>query len=91
MTSWLTILLTVVQILMGVILTFGMFILTGLREDLKEIAESFESLQREVLKDAMPKAEFEVYRKEMRETVHALRNKMTDYEQRLYEIKMGNK
>jgi len=72
-TDWLTVLLTVVQILMGIVLTFGMFILSGLRDDLRTMGEGFAALQREVLKDAMPKHDFETYRAEQRQMVQDLR------------------
>ncbi len=70
--QWLTVLLSVVQILMGVVLTFGMFILSGLRDDLRKMGDAFTGLQREVLKDAMPKKDFELYRKETFEHIHSL-------------------
>jgi len=76
--DWLTVLLTVVQILMGIVLTFGMFILSGLRDDLRKMGDGFVSLQREVLKDAMPRTEFEQYRKETRDVIHNIRSEVIE-------------
>jgi len=70
--DWLTVLLTIVQVLMGIVLTFGMFILSGLRDDLRKMGDAFSSLQREVLKDAMPKSDFERYRVEMNAKIQSL-------------------
>lgn len=40
-----------------------------------------------LLEEYLKKTEFETYRKETRQAIHEMRNKMTDYEARLFAVK----
>lgn len=54
-------------------------------DKIEALAAAIVSLKNELLKDYLPRSDFETYRKETRDAIHDLRNKMTDYEKRLYE------
>lgn len=63
------------------------FLLYQIWRKLDANTDAIIALKELMLDDYLKKSEFETYRKETREAIHGMRNKMTDYEARLFGLK----
>lgn len=76
----------IIQILMGLLLALGMFILSSIQKNLEELTKATTAIKDSLLKDYLPRSDFEIYRKETRETIHEIRNKVHNCEALLIRI-----
>ena len=68
--SWLTIVLFVVQFLLGVVIVLIGFIMRGIVTELKSIASELKAFQLQTVQNGVMRDYFETYRKETRERLH---------------------
>lgn len=72
--SYLTIALFIVQVMMAIILALVGYIVRGATRAVERLQQAVERLERELLKDYLPRKEFEEHATHIRQRVHDVLN-----------------